>query len=227
MDEWLKEPPKDRPVDFGDFRRLNPISRQFGYDRGTPIDRLYIEEFLDSCQADIRGRVLEAGDNSYTLRFGGSRVTGSDVLHIQEGAPGATIIGDLANAAHIPSNSFDCVLLTQVLMLIFDLRSAVATIHRILRPGGVALLTVSGISNIAHDQWGGGWMWSFTVNSMRRLLEEEFRRDQLRVEARGNVFTAVSFLQGLSLEDIAGYAHREDDPHYQVTVLARARKDDA
>ena len=69
-------------VDFGHFRRLIPISKEWGFDRGLPIDRYYIERFLQRHAADIRGRVLEVGDNAYTRRFGGDRVTNSDVINL-------------------------------------------------------------------------------------------------------------------------------------------------
>ena len=48
------------------LRRTEPISRAYGFDRGTPVDRHYIEAFLqrhapspDYSAGDIRGRVLE------------------------------------------------------------------------------------------------------------------------------------------------------------------------
>ena len=47
------------------------LSRDFGFDRGTPIDRYYIESFLSTHASDIRGHVLEVADNTYTRRFGG------------------------------------------------------------------------------------------------------------------------------------------------------------
>src|SRR5918998_1304087 len=57
-------------VRFGSLRRLTPISSHFGFDRGRPIDRYYIENFLD-CQAkDIKGRVLEIKDNTYSRKYG-------------------------------------------------------------------------------------------------------------------------------------------------------------
>ena len=89
-----KSPPVGR-VSFGNLRRVTPISREFGFDRGLPVDRYYIENFLTHHADDIRGRVLEIGDNSYTRRFGGDHVTKSDVLHVVEGNPQATIVGDL------------------------------------------------------------------------------------------------------------------------------------
>src|SRR3990170_7811785 len=50
-------------VRFGDLRGVEPISREFGFDRGLPVDRHYIERFLSAHSSDIRGRVLEIGDN--------------------------------------------------------------------------------------------------------------------------------------------------------------------
>src|SRR6185295_19551690 len=91
-------------VQFGDLLRAEPINTNWGYDRGQPIDRNYIESFLQQHQGDVRGRVLEAGDNSYTMRLGGERVTKSDVIHVNAGTAGATIIGDLSVADHIESN---------------------------------------------------------------------------------------------------------------------------
>jgi hypothetical protein len=79
-------------VRWGDLRRLTPISRAWGYDRGLPIDRYYIEQFLSVYAADIKGHVLEVKDNNYTVKYGGDRVTKSDVLHKAEGNPRATIV---------------------------------------------------------------------------------------------------------------------------------------
>src|SRR5688572_17693927 len=91
----LPKPPSVGTVRFGDLRRLAPISRRFGYDRGKPIDRVYIEQFLALHAGDVRGRTLEIGDDAYTRRFGGDRVALHDVLHVAEGNPKATFVGDL------------------------------------------------------------------------------------------------------------------------------------
>src|SRR5436309_5190201 len=74
--------PPPGTIDFGDFGRTEPISADFGFDRGVPIDRYFVEGFLARNAASIRGRVLEIGDNKYTLRFGGRQVEKSDVLHV-------------------------------------------------------------------------------------------------------------------------------------------------
>ncbi|MGA7670628.1 MAG: glycosyltransferase, partial [Nitrolancea sp.] len=140
-------------VRFGTLRRLTPVSLSFGFDRGLPIDRYYIERFLSRHVDDVRGRLLEIGDATYTRKFGGSRVDQSDVLHVHDGNPHATVVGDLATADHISSDTFDCIILTQTLHLIYELPAAVRTIQRILKPGGVVLATVPGISQISNDEW--------------------------------------------------------------------------
>ena len=126
-------------------------------------------------------------------------MTHIDVLHVVEGSPGATIIGDLTAADHIPSDAFDCIVLTQTLHLIYDVPAAVATIHRILAPGGVILATVPGISQIERGQWRDTWFWAFTVPAARRRFEERFAPTEVQVEANGNVLAAVAFLEGLAV----------------------------
>jgi glycosyltransferase involved in cell wall biosynthesis/SAM-dependent methyltransferase len=212
-------------VDFGSLRRLNPISTMFGYDRGRPIDRYYIEEgFLARYADDIRGQVLEFGDASYTQEFGGERVTVSDVLHVDEGSPQATIVADLSRADYIPSDTFDCIIFTQTLHLIYDVRSAIQTLHRILKPEGVLLATFPGISQVARDRWGDQCYWAFTHLSARRLFEERFPVSNVEVEAHGNVLTAISFLHGLAAEELREQELKRRKPGYEVVITVRAVK---
>jgi|ERR1041384_153005 glycosyltransferase involved in cell wall biosynthesis len=210
---------------FGDLRRLTPISRVFGFDRGTPIDRYYIEAFLAANARDIKGRVLEIGDDAYTRRFGGARVTHSDVLHVSEDNLHATIVADLENADHIESKSFDCIILTQTLHLIYDVRAAIATLHRILKPGGVLLATMPGISQIDHYDWGDRWYWSFTGLSAKRLFGEKFSDDNLKIETHGNVLASVSFLYGLVVEEMREEELEFADADYPLVITVKATRE--
>lgn len=215
-----------RPVGhirFGDLRRVVPFSRQFGYDRGSPIDRYYIERFLARHARDIQGRVLEIGDAAYTNRFGGGRVAASDVLHVAQ-TPLATIVGDLTQADHIPSDTFDCIILTQTLHLIFDVRRALETVYRILKPGGVLLATFPGITPIDHGEWGASWYWSFTTRSSRRLFDEVFMPKRSDIAAHGNVLAASAFLYGLSVEELRPEELDYEDQQYEMLIVARAEK---
>lgn len=210
-------------VAFGDLRRTQPIDPEFGYNRGTPVDRFYIEEFLDCHRADVRGDTLEIGDDHYVRKYGGDRVVRSHVLHVSADNPRADFVGDLATIDHVPSDRFDCVILTQTLHLIYDYRAALGNVERILRPGGVLLITVPGITQIDRGEWNSTWYWSFTPQSMARLLAETFGPD-VELTSYGNVLAATAMLYGLSGSELRPQELQDRDPAYPVIVAARARK---
>jgi SAM-dependent methyltransferase len=212
-------------VRLGQLRRLAPVDRDWGSTRGTPIDRYYIETFLKSNEADIRGRVLEIGTDAYTRRFGGDRVDRADVLHVSERRPGVTIVGDLTKPGQVPEEAFDCILLTQTLQFVYDLRAALESSQRALRPGGVLLATVPGISQISRydmDRWGD--YWRFTTLSTEKLFGEVFPSEELAIRAHGNVLASVAFLHGLATEELEPAELDHEDPDYQLLITVRARK---
>ena len=211
-------------VRFGDLDRSHPIDNDYGFGRGTPIDRGYIEDFLSHHAKDIRGRVLEVGDNAYSRRFGGGRITHQDILHIDPSVTWATIVGDLAKPGVLPTAAFDCMIITQTLHLIYDMVSAVREIHRALRPDGVVLLTVPGISPIDRGEWHDSWYWSLTEVSARRLFNNVFGADHVEVETQGNVFAATAFLHGLALEEVPRGKLSTKDLAFPVIVSVRAQK---
>ena len=213
-----------RPVDLGELRRTTPIDPNWGFERGTPIDRVYVERFIGGHGADIRGRVLEIAAPDYTRRFG-SAVERVDILMAKEGNPDATIVGDLADAPRIPSDSFNCAIVTQTLQFVYDVRAALATLERILAPGGVLLATVPGITKISppEDEEYGEW-WHYTGRSLRRLAEEAFGEASVEVETYGNVLTASGFLFGLAASDLKPEEIDASDRLYEVIVGLRAVK---
>jgi len=223
--EYRGTPEPPGQLRLGSLRRLTPISDVWGLDRGTPIDRYYIDRFLDRHSDDIRGRALEINDDRYTRRFGGDRVDRSDVLHPVEGNPQATVVADLANAPQVADGAYDCVVCTQTLHLIFDARAAVKTLHRILASGGVVLATVPGISRLtqADNEAWGDW-WRFTGQSISRLFIEAFGRDAVTVETHGNVLAAAAQLYGIAAEELTEEELDYRDPHIQVVLTVGAQK---
>ncbi|OSP55077.1 class I SAM-dependent methyltransferase [Pseudoruegeria sp. SK021] len=214
-------------VDFGGLRRVSPISAVFGQDRDLlTIERYYIEDFLARHASDIKGRALEMGDPAYTRKFGGDRVMREDVLSYVDGNPLATIVADLTDAPHIPDNSFDCIIITQTLQMIFEVDKAIATLHRILKPGGVVLCTSHGMTRVARregiDDWGE--YWHFTTQSKRRLFRAAFPLENVEVTSVGNVFSCICNLHGLGASEIAPEELSMHDPNFEMLVLVRAVK---
>ena len=218
--------PRVGTVNPNNLWRVKPISRIFGLNRGLPIDRYYIEQFLSEHASDIQGRVLELGDNFYTQKFGGDRVTKSDVLHMVENNPKATIVADLTCADHVPSDIFDCIIFIQTLQMIYDTRAAVRHLYRILKPTGVLLVTSHGISKIGRregiDPWGE--YWRLTAQSARRLFEEAFPAGNIRIKTYGNVLTAIASLHGLSAEELRQEELDHCDPDFEVLITIRGIK---
>jgi SAM-dependent methyltransferase len=208
----------------GDFNRMKPFSEDFGFDRGGALDRFYIESFLNENSGFIKGAVLELGDNEYTLKFGKDAVETSDILHVDGTNERATFIGDITNVPEIPSEYFDCVICTQKLMLVYDVRAALESCYRILKPGGCLLLTVPGITNIDRGAWKNYWLWSFTDISVRKLMEDTFGNSEIAVKAYGNVHVATSFLYGVGMQEFNKEAFEYQDPSYQVVISAKAIK---
>ena len=222
--DGLNHVPRPGSVALGDLDRLTPLSREFGFDRGQPIDRYYIERFLDTHAAHVGGRVLEAGDAAYTRRYGGERVQQADVVNIVA-LPGTTIVSDLTHGHGIADAAYDCVILTQTLHLILDVRAAVATLQRILKPGGTLLLTVPGtISQVASDRWRATWRWGFTPLSLRELLTEAFADGTVAVTQYGNVLSSIGFLTGLAASELRASQLDVRDELYPLVVCACATK---
>lgn len=213
-----------RPRRLGALRRLTPIDDNWGFSRGGPVDRVYIARFLEKHRDDIHGRVLEVADDDYVRRFGGG-VTTVDILDAAEGNPKATLVADLTDAPSVPDSTYDCVILTQVLQVIWDVPAALRTVHRILAPGGVLLATVPGICPISTPEAEafGDW-WRFTAMSAQRLAEKAFGVDAVEVETYGNVLAAAGFLYGLGEWDLRPDELEAHDPDYQVTIGIRAVK---
>jgi hypothetical protein len=223
---WWRRP---RALRWEDLRRIEPVSRCFGFDRGQPVDRYYIERFLEQHATDVRGRVLEVAEDSYTRRFGGNRVTRADILHANDENPKATLVGDLTQIESFPAEAlaaFDCLLFTQTFLFIYDVAAAVRCARALLRPGGVLLATIAGISPISRydaDRWGD--YWRFTEQSAIRLFGEVFWPENVTVKCHGNVLVACAFLQGLAAHELRPNELVYQDPDYPVVITVRAVKE--
>jgi GT2 family glycosyltransferase len=211
-----------RPAFLGTLRRTTPVSDCWGFDRGQPVDRYYIERFLTEYRRDIHGRVMEILDSTYTDRFG-VNVTRSDVLDIDPQNTKATFTADLAAADAVPDEIFDSVIVTQTLQLIFDTSAALRHLHRMLRPGGVLLATVPAVSRVSKRVGVTGDYWRFTVASCSRLAKEVFG-DDVTITAFGNVLSGIAFLTGMAKDELSPEELDVRDEHFPVLIGIRAVK---
>lgn len=208
------------PAWLGTLRRTTPLSYAWGYDRGTPIDRYYIDQFIGENRTDIQGRVLEVKDAAYSRRFG-TRVQHLDILDINPDNPDVTIVADLSAALAIPSDHFDCFILTQTLQFIYDTPAAIGHAYRILRPGGVLLVTVPTLGRLDRRLID---YWRFTSASCSALFGQAFGTEQVTVQAYGNVLTAMAYLTGMACEELSLRELQAVDAFFPVTIAVRAVK---
>ena len=213
-----------RSISWGDLRRVEPISAVWGIDRGLPVDRYYIGRFLEKNRQDIRGRVLEVKDPSYTQAYG-SAVKCSDVVDIAQDNPSATLISDLSAKGSLPEATYDCFILTQTLHIIYEIRNVVENAYRTLRPGGVLLTTLPCVSRIDYESGLEQDQWRFTPASARRLFEEIFGGGQVSIESYGNVLVCSSFLMGLAAAELTAEELNHHDPYFPLLICVRAVKD--
>jgi len=215
-------------VEFSSPLRREPVSRLFGLDRGTPVDRHYIETFLASHAPLIRGDILEVADNRYTRRYASPDAAArSVILQHQSGNPAKNILnGDLTHPETLPEAAFDCFICTQTLNFIYDPRKALEGCYRLLRPGGVLLATVAGISQISaydRDRWGD--YWRFTRQSAEKMAGELFGTEQVEISTYGNLPAAKALLDGLAVEDLPdGGVLELHDPEYPVIIGIKAMR---
>lgn len=221
-----------KPVDVASFREIQSITRNFGFDRGLPIDRFYISRFLDKYRHLIKGDVLEVAERTYTLSFGasGSRAWVLNYSPTDSGRDETelTVTGTLTDINSLPSSAFDSFICTQTLNSIFELGKAVQTIRDLLRPGGVALVTLPGLAQMSsydNERWGD--FWRFTPASAKRLFTEVFKEkgDSVEVCEFGNLVAAIGLLRGAAVEDLPDLTLlQHNDPDYPVVTGVVVRK---
>lgn len=202
-----------------------PYSNVFGLDKCTPIDRLYIEHFLNINKEYITGSILEVAESTYSHKFG-RNVTNFQILHYDTSNDIATITGDLSAPESLPSGVCDCFICTQTLNFIFDVQSAIKGSYKLLSPGGIFLGTVAGLSQISRydmDRWGD--YWRFTDLSVKLMFEKVFGENMVETVVFGNALAATAFIQGIPVEEILNKNKlMEIDDNYQLIIGIKAIK---
>lgn len=201
-----------------------PVSRYFGSERGKPVDRFYIEEFLEKNKECVCGSVMEFGDDTYSKMYGGDRILHQYIAHVNRSDTCYTKI-DLGTGEGVIDELADCIICTQVLQYVPNLKSAFSNIYRMLKPNGVALISVPGIKSISlqdDDNWGD--RWSFTVRSVKELCMTIVDQESFSVESFGNVKVTIAYLYGLCVEDLKIEDFDYLDTQYPFLICAKIKK---
>jgi SAM-dependent methyltransferase len=207
------------PIAWGDLRRIRPFSEGYGFDRGTPVDRVYIEAFLAEHRDAIRGDVLEVHDSAYTEMFG-TDVT-PHVLDIDPANPQVGIVADLSDPWSLPAERFDCFILTQTLQYVSDIGAALENAWGLLRSGGTLLCSVPTMSRV-DPRAGETDRWRFTPAGLGTLLSA--CGGEIEVQGFGNLPTQVAFLMGLAAEELEPEELTVYDPDFPLLACARVTK---
>lgn len=209
-------------VRWGSLRRLQPVSPFWGSERGTPIDRYYIDRFMASHAADMRGRILEVRDPQYTSRYS-TQHTSIDIVDIDPRNDQATIVADLAEPGSLPGEAFDCAVVPQTLVYVTDPFAATANLWQSLAAGGVLLLTVPAIARV-DPAFADADRWHFTIAGLTGVVECSCPGGSSVVQAHGNPVVAVAFLHGLALEELRQEELDANHPHFPIVVTAAVTK---
>jgi SAM-dependent methyltransferase len=202
------------------LRRLpGPVSDMYGFDRGTPIDRPYIEAFLTTHADDVRGCVLEVKDPGYAERFGAGRTSQIDVIDLEPG-PTVSYVADLDERGSLPTGTYDCIILTQVFEFL-DPDRALPNLWAALRPGGVLLMSVPCLTRLELPR---GDLWRFTADGLAHLLASHLPGAEVHTEQHGNAPAAAAYLIGFAVEEVGEGILEPDDWRFPIVTMGRVRR---
>jgi hypothetical protein len=211
-----------QPALFGTLRRTRPLSDLWGYDRGLPVDRHYIDRFLRANRDAIRGRALEVGDARYATQLGSAHAV--EVLDVQR-TPKARWVADLCAADELPSERFDVFVCTQVLQYVSDLHAALSHSRRVLSDGGVMLATLPVVARVDPGARAND-LRRFTPAGAREAFSSVFGAANVTVTPLGNVLSCAAFLMGVSAQELRATERDHDDPDHPLILGVRARRTD-
>jgi hypothetical protein len=213
-----------KPILWNNFRSINPVSRSFGLDRGSSIDRYYIEDFLKQNNHYIRNNVLEVGELVYTHKYGSS-LENTHIVSADSNNKDRTVVTDLTDISNLPDSYYDCFICTQTFNFIYEFRKAIEGAYKLLKPNGVLLATVAGVCQISQydaSRWGD--YWRFTPMSVQKTFGDVFGEKNIDVSLYGNCLSAMALLKGLASEELKKEELDYKDEDYPVVITVVAIK---
>lgn len=158
-------------------------------------------------------------------------------------------IGDLTQCA-LPANSFDVITMSQTIEHLYDPNMALHESLRILKPGGLLVMTTPNVNSIGASEFAAFWRgWEaprhlhlFSVEALQRLTQNAgFEAIEARTYSAGSAIVyrvsrinqqarKLSWLDELGLlvwsyrKELHEYRVQNINPHTGQNILIRARK---
>lgn len=204
-------------MDFGDFRRHVPVCPSFGYTRGTPVDRFYLEQFVDDIRSQVVGVTLEIGGRPGNREL--YEFWGATEYYTMDADPraGADLIADAHDRSACKQESLDCVILFNVLEHCARPWDVVENVHHWLKKGGTVFCMVPNIQRIHRDPRD---YWRILPDALQGL----FDRFMTRVITYGSLLTSIAALSGVATEELTLAELGQVNPQYPVVSCVVAIK---
>ena len=210
--------PSTGSINWGDLKKTVPICQAFGLTRGTPVDRYYLSKFVEEIRHQVLGNVLEIGgtpkDKDFYQLDGASSYK---ILNLEPGL-GVDIVGDVHDPSVIEPDSFDAIVIFNVLEHCYAPWIAVENIYKWLKVGGKCFAMVPNSIRVHAtpvDYWRplpDAFAWMFKNFSTSRLY------------VYGNPISVIASFHGIAMEELTSEELDAFHPDYPVATCIVAEK---
>lgn len=205
-------------LNWGDLKKTVPICQAFGLTRGTPIDRYYLNKFIGEVKHEIIGNVLEIGGTPkdkdfYQINPG----TSYKILNLEPG-PGVDIVGDVHDPSIIEPESFDSIIIFNVLEHCYAPWIAVENMLTWLKPGGKCFAMVPSAIRV-HATPADYWR---PLPDAFAYIFRNYTQQQLYIY--GNPTTVIASYHGIAVEELTTEELDAYHPDYPVATCIMATK---
>jgi hypothetical protein len=204
-------------IDFGDLKRERPFCPHFGHFRGTPIDRYYLDRFIDEIRDEVKGVTLEIGGskgNKELYKFNNA----TTYLTMDLGGPDLDIVGDAHDPNIIEEASLDTVVLFNVLEHCEQPWAVVDNIYRWLKPNGQVVCMVPNAQRVHRVPFD---YWRILPDALNSIFSRFPKR---KLHVYGNPVTVTASYYGIASEEFSREELDYYHENYPVANCIHAQK---
>ena len=207
-------------LNWGDLRRMVPVCSRFGFSRGSPIDRYYLDQFIEKIRPLVHGDVVEIGgkdENGRLYQFEHAvRYRGFDMFE----DPDISLVGDAHDPNALAEAQLDTIIAFNVLEHCPKPWIVIDNMRRWLKPDGLALVMVPScqrLHRMPEDYW----------RPLPAALIHLFTTwADCELHVYGNPSTAIAAMLGIAVEELSVGELDAYHPDYPVTTCVIAKKSD-